>query len=222
MDGEELAPPLGDVFMKNGDIIQCVLSASDTVSKSDFHMVHNYRVTATQGQIATWADAVANSWENKFDTTRTPGYAFPASQLWGQTTTFSKFSVYNVNTPDEQASIRLSAQGSINSPAYDPRSALLMRLSTGLRGKSYNGHLYYPPPCDRWIEAGIITRQYGLRLAEAFANAIKVLGTRAEQGILTVYSRKLSTDMIIFNTAVSKLTCSTALASQRRRREEIV
>jgi hypothetical protein len=222
MSGVKLAWPLGDVDMKNGDVIECKISAVDSASKAKFNMVHHYRVTATAGNIATWTQNVRNSYYNAL-VSRPPRQTFRCiDAIWPISLTFFQLDTFNINTPDEQASVSIVASGTIGRESYDPRAAILVRFGTGMRGRSFKGAGYYPPPAEEDVNDGKLENNATFLGMSTFIAQLRVLGTAAEQGHLVVYSRKLSTEQVIFSTIVDQITYSTTLSSQRRRRRRLV
>ena len=207
--------------MKNGDTIEVTVNWIDSVGGSRFNMVHNYRVTATAGTLKTWLNDWVSTYATALEKTVATASNLSVLGLYPTTVSAVQAVAFNLNTPTESASATLGKRGTAATQSYNPRAATLISLVTGVRGRSYRGRLYYPAPGESMVDAGGTLSENANKVLTAFAAAIKVLGSTQEQGIITVYSRKLSTPDIVFNTAVTELLLRGNLASQRRRRRQL-
>ena len=208
--------------MKNGDTIECVVTSNDSASGAEFKNVLHFRVTATAGTIGAWTEAVGNSFRRSLQAA-VPGIEpNQLIELYPKTFRWVNFQTANLDTPDEQGDYLPTTVGSLTAQSYDPRASVLLRLKTGLRGKSRRGFVYMPPPAENYIGSGGTVNRQALLIYHQWALDLKVLGTAEEQGLLVVYSRTLSTQSIVFNTAVSTVNVAGLLSSQRRRRRHVL
>lgn len=208
--------------MKQGDVIEVVFSSFDTTSQASFNNVLHLRVTAFTSNLSTWLYNVGLNFQTKLSTVpygphrdKVLGY-FPTS--WNTTA----LNAHNINTPDEQASTSFTLTGGSRAETYDPRASVLIRLNTGLRGRTYRGFIYLPPPSEGIIISGGKLVGVAIQTFREWSTDLRVLGDRSNQGILVVHSRKLSTQSVVFNTAVTGTAVAAGLASQRRRRKSVV
>lgn len=207
--------------MKSGDVIEVTVTATDSTSSTTFSMVHNYRVTATAGNIRTWGAEWASAYDAALKKAVPTVSNKSVASLYPTTTLFTQAVMFNLNTPTENYAQNLAVRGTDAAQAYNPRAAILTSLNTGVRGRSYRGRLFYPPVGENNVDAGGTISTDTLTVFQTFMNDIKVLGNSDENGTIAVYSRKLSTENIVFSTVVTQLTVRSNLASQRRRRRSL-
>ena len=204
--------------MQQGDVIEVTATAHDSTSSTTFSMVHHFRVTAHSGDIAAWLGKVATAYVAALNKTPTTPGRRNLLSMYPTTTSFQRLTAFNLDTPTESASQAITGQGTDAAQAYNPRAAALLSLVTGVRGRSYRGRLYYPPFSEVTVASGGTIDSTVVPVWTAFGEDIKVLGDAGDNGNLVVYSRKLSTTGIVFNTVVTSVLARSQLASQRRRR----
>ena len=208
--------------MKNGDLISTTVVASDSASGATFNMVHNYRVTNTDGVASTFFSTIGAIYQNKIrESNRSGRFNLNFLAFMPKTLTFNRVEMFNRNTPDEAGIYNMGDKGTSISQAYNPRAATFFRTRTGQRGRTRTGKMFYPPVTEGYLEAGNLADAAYIVILEAFADELRIMGNTEEQAILTVWSRKLSTETVFFNNPVTRVNVSIAMASQRRRRKHL-
>lgn len=204
--------------MKNGDLIEVVSTFHDTVSLATFKNVLHFRVTATAGEIDNWATAVGQSMYSAMFKTNIEGYRQGLRRYYPKSLVIDGFRMFNLNTPDEESAYSQHGTGTDNGPAYNPRASVLVRQNTGMRGRNFRGFVHLPPMTETRTGPGGTLDLTQKANFQTCMNNLRIVGSAREQGIWVVYSRKLSTETVLFNSRVINVDVALAYASQRRRR----
>lgn len=123
----------------------------------------------------------------------------------------------NLNRPTEETVQQVGLRGTrtIGYPA-PPELTFVVALATGLRGRSYNGRIYWPCTDSRFVPNGNVDPN-DRGVLQAFFNLLRFTGNQASNGVLCVWSRALSTDEIVFTTPVTSANLRGRVYWQRRR-----
>lgn len=128
-----------------------------------------------------------------------------------------RLTAVNLNRPTETTVVQANWLGSrsIGFPA-PPELTYVVALSTGLRGRSYNGRIYWPCPDSRFVPNGIVdSNDFGV--IQRFFNVMRFCGDANDNGTLCVWSRTLSTDDVVFTSIVNTASLRNRVYWQRRR-----
>lgn len=128
-----------------------------------------------------------------------------------------RLNAVNLNQPTEETTVQAGWAGSrtIGFPA-PPELTYVVSLATGLRGRSYNGRIYWPCSDSRFVPNGVVDPN-DFQVIQRFFNLLRFCGDQNDNGLLVVWSRVLSTDGIVFTTPVTSATLRQRVYWQRRR-----
>lgn len=193
-----------------GDVINMVIGGTFGSSATPWSMVKDYRITAinTAGSLSAWLTAVL--------TTYTGAWVTALLQDLDEQFTFNTVRAFNRNDPTEEANATVDIDGTATDEGLPLRAAVVMLKETGLRGRSFQGRMSFPAIHAAAQDLGLLDAG-ALALFVAWSGAVRIIGDATNQGHMTVYSRTLSTDDVIFNTLVTGYSVRNTLGSIRGR-----
>lgn len=193
-----------------GDVISFVASGTFGTAEQDWSMAHNYRVTGinAQGNLQTWLAACADTY--------TAAWADALLAVMPDDLTLDLISAFNRDDLSEGANLSVDIDGTGSTVGLPQRTAPIIQLNTGLRGRSFRGRASFPAPLASQQDNGVAEDDF-VALLVSWAGVVRLLGSGLNTGSMVVYSPTLSTSQNAFNTLVTGFTVRNVLGSQRRR-----
>lgn len=100
-----------------------------------------------------------------------------------------------------------------NGTQFVPQVAVIVKLSTGLRGREHRGRVFLPFVAESSINDGFLDSTQATAMTSDWNDFQDDLNTSTPNALLVVASYKLATQ----DTVIEPLTVETVLATQRRR-----
>lgn len=138
--------------------------------------------------------------------------------LLGDAITFQEVETIGISNPLVTATIIADTAGALAEQLVSLRSAPVIKLGTGLRGRSYNGRMFFMPPTEQQQSGGVLgaTPQANIQLV---VTAIRRLSTQPSTNVydMTVYSPTLTGEGPVVDNLVTVWSTNNTLGSQRGR-----
>lgn len=220
--------PIGDNFgqAKTGDTWRVIIqfgakAAAKPFSRNVFH----YVLKGISGS-PTFAAVATELLKQLFKQLASPSSGSGISNLYPNTYAFRNPQVRSLvsATDSLDGSNDQDGNGDGTAELVPLRSAVVMHQGTAKAGRSFSGRTFWPAVDESTQRAGSFTGQ-SKQLATNTAGGLQVLdlsaaGGSSSQGILSVYSPKLSkAASSIVATPVSSTTIRNVFGSQRRRQD---
>lgn len=135
--------------------------------------------------------------------------------------TFVEMNVIGITDPTVTTTLASGLPGLIDGDAVAIRSAPVIKLGTGLRGRSFNGRMFLMAPPEANQDGGVITPAY-VTLLEGFLGFILRLSVTVSNNIYdsTIYSPTLSlAQETIVDTLITTQIVNSTMGSQRGRQK---
>lgn len=134
--------------------------------------------------------------------------------------TLQRIDVVGISDPLVGVSFAVGVVGGDAGDVASFRNAPVMKLGTGLRGRSYNGRAYLMAPVDSRAENGVLTATYVNTTQDTFA-ALQVItaATSTNEYSLTIYSPTLSAGGPVLDNLVTSWDMNPKCGSQRSRQD---
>lgn len=202
-----------------GDVIRVVMVGEQGIPSETWEVSLAYRVTAINenADFEDWTDALLDSlrvyWTENNNNRAT---------VWPSNFAFTHFRMLNLSNTDEERDVEMRLAGAASNYFYAPfELCYLVLLRTGQSGRSYLGKAFWP--ATNWN--GVMTNgryQAGqVQFHQQLWNRLRFLGDAFNNGTLTVWSRKLSTPTVVFNTITTSAEVQDRPFWRRSRRHRL-
>lgn len=199
--------------MALNDIYRCTFEFSSPTADGNMVWVNHFRTTEVNSVISDLNEAVEIATEN----VGVVGSLY--LQEITSNITFLGCTVVGITKPTVTTQVAVSNPGTAIGESVSMRDAPVIKLGTGLRGRSYNGRIYLMPPPESVNDGGTILASHCTDL-ETFVNGLKRVSTQpsGNKYDMVVYSRTLSVPPTSYvSTVVTTVSCNPKTGTQKRR-----